>query len=170
MNIVRYRQWPGQASFQNEIRQVFDRLFEGGPFDQAGADDSSVVTSQWVPSVDVREENDRFVLYADLPGIDPQDIEVSMDKGMLTIKGERRSETSSETERFSRVERRYGSFHRRFALPDSADPDGIRASGRHGVLEITIPKRPESAPRRIQVGRVEDQPGQSAIGSGTTSH
>ena len=93
-----------------------------------------------------------------------------MDKGMLTIKGERRSETSSETERFSRVERRYGSFHRRFALPDSADPEGIRASGRHGVLEITIPKRPESAPRRIQVGRVEDQPGQSGIGSGTTSH
>jgi HSP20 family protein len=170
MNIVRYRQWPGQTSIQSEIRQAFDRLFEGGPFDQAGADDSSVVTSQWVPSVDVREEPDRFVLYADLPGIDPQDIEVSMDKGMLTIKGERSSETSSETERFSRVERRYGSFHRRFALPDSADPEGIRASGRHGVLEITIPKRPESAPRRIQVGRVEDQPGQSATGSGTTAH
>jgi HSP20 family protein len=170
MNIVRYRQWPGQTSLQNEIRQAFDRLFEGGPFDQAGADDSSVVTSQWVPSVDVREENDRFVLYADLPGIDPEDIEVSMDKGMLTIKGERSSETSSETERFSRVERRYGSFHRRFALPDSADPEGIRASGRHGVLEITIPKRPESAPRRIQVGRFEDQPGQPASGSGTTSH
>ena len=127
MNIVRYRQWPGQASLQNEIRQAFDRLFEGGPFDQTCADDSSVVTSQWVPSVDVREENDRFVLYADLPGIDPQDIEVSMDKGMLSIKGERSSETSSETERFSRVERRYGSFHRRFALPDSADPEGIRA-------------------------------------------
>ena len=170
MNIVRYRQWPGQTSLQNEIRQAFDRLFEGGTFDQNGADDSSVVTSQWVPSVDVREENDRFVLYADLPGIDPQDIEVSMDKGMLTIKGERRSETSSETERFSRVERRYGSFHRRFALPDSADPEGIRASGRHGVLEITIPKRPESAPRRIQVGRAEEKPGQSVIGSGTTSH
>lgn len=170
MNIVRYRQWPGQTSLQNEIRQAFDRLFEGGSFDQAGADDSSVVTSQWVPSVDVREEPDRFVLYADLPGIDPQDIEVSMDKGMLTIKGERSSETSSETERFSRVERRYGSFHRRFALPDSADPEGIRASGRHGVLEITIPKRPESAPRRIQVGRFEDQPGQPTTGSGTTSH
>ena len=59
----------------------------------------------------------------------------------------------------SRIERRYGSFHRRFALPDSADPDGIRAHGRHGVLEITIPKRPESAPRRIQVGRYEDQDG-----------
>lgn len=155
MNIVRYRQ-PG-ASLQNEMKQMFDRLFEGSFFDQAGSDDSSVVTSQWVPRVDVKEENDRFVLYADLPGIDPNDIEVSMDKGLLTIKGERSSETSEQTDRFSRVERRYGSFHRRFALPDSADPEGIQAHGRNGVLEITIPKRPESAPRRIQVGRYESE-------------
>jgi HSP20 family protein len=80
-----------------------------------------------------------------------------MDKGLLTIRGERSSETSEQTDRFSRIERRYGSFHRRFALPDSADPEGIQARGRHGVLEITIPKRPESAPRRIQVGRYEDE-------------
>ena len=157
MSIVRYRQWPGQASLQNEMKQAFDRLFEGSLFDQTGSDDSSVVTSQWVPRVDVKEENDRFVLYADLPGIDPNDIEVSMDKGLLTIKGERSSETSEQTDRFSRIERRYGSFHRRFALPDSADPEGIQAHGRNGVLEITIPKRPESAPRRIQVGRYEEK-------------
>jgi HSP20 family protein len=154
MNIVRYRQWPGQASLQHDMKQAFDRLFEGF-FDQGDSDDSSVVTSQWVPRVDVKEENDRFVLYADLPGIDPNDIEVSMDKGILSIRGERSSETSSQTERFSRIERQYGSFHRRFALPDSADPDGIQAHGRHGVLEIVIPKRAESAPRRIQVNRGE---------------
>ena len=151
MNIVRYRPWAGN-SVQSELRQAFDRLLEGNLLDQDDADESSVVTSQWVPRVDVKEESDRFVLYADLPGIDPNDIEVSMDKGVLSIKGERRSETSSQTERFSRIERRYGSFHRRFALPDSADPEGISAMGRHGVLEITIPKRPETKPRRIQVG------------------
>lgn len=155
MNIVRYRQWPGQSSLQNEFRQMFERLFEGNVFDQGESDDSSVVTSQWVPRVDIKEENDRFVLFADLPGIDPDDIEVSMDKGILTIKGERKSDTSEQTDRYSRIERRYGSFHRRFALPDSADPDGIQASGRNGVLEITIPKRPETAPRRIQVGRTQ---------------
>lgn len=153
MNIVRYRQWPGQSSLQNEFRQMFERLFEGNLFEQGEGDESSVVTSQWIPRVDVKEESDRFVLYADLPGIDPDDIEVSMDKGILTIKGERSSESSEQTERYSRIERRYGSFHRRFALPDSADPEGIQAHGRNGVLEITIPKRPESAPRRIQVGR-----------------
>ena len=79
-----------------------------------------------------------------------------MDKGILSIKGERSSESATQTSRFSRIERRYGSFHRRFALPDSADPEGIRAHGRNGVLEITIPKRPETAPRRIQVNRRDD--------------
>ncbi len=155
MNIVRYRQWPAQAHMQNEIRKAFDRLFEGNLLDQDESDDSSVVTSQWVPRVDVKEEPGRFVLYADLPGIDPDEIEVSMDKGLLTIKGERRSETTDQTDRYSRIERRYGSFYRRFALPDSADPEGIQAHGRNGVLEITIPKRAEASPRRIQVGRKE---------------
>jgi HSP20 family protein len=147
MSIVRYRQWPGQTALQDEIKQVFDRFF-----DNANIDESAVVTAQWVPRVDIKEEPGRFVIYADLPGIDPKDIEVQMDKGILSIKGERSSESSTETERFSRVERRYGSFHRRFALPDSANADGIAASGRNGVLEITIPKRPETTPRRIQVG------------------
>ena len=147
--LTRYAQLPGQA--QDPMRQLFDRLFEGTLF-PAGNDESSVVTSQWMPLVDIREEGDRFVLYADIPGVDPQDIEVQMDKGLLTIKGERRAESTSESERYSRVERVHGSFHRRFALPDSADPDGISASGHDGVLQVVIPKRPESRPRRIQVG------------------
>jgi len=167
MSIVRYSQWAGnpyaqQTRMQHEIRQAFDRLFEGNLLDQDDSDDSSVVTSQWVPRVDVKEEKDRFVLYADLPGIDPDDIDVSMDKGILTIKGERRSETSDQTDRFSRVERRYGSFYRRFSLPDSADAEGIQAHGRNGVLEITIPKRAEASPRRIQVGRKD----QANLGEG----
>ena len=147
MSIVRYRQQAPHTALQDEITQVFNRFF--GSED---TDASAVVTAQWVPRVDIKEEADRFVIYADLPGIDPQDIDVQMDKGILSIKGERRSESTAETERFSRVERRYGSFHRRFALPDSADAEGISASGRNGVLEIAIPKKPETTPRRIQVG------------------
>ncbi|WP_078757403.1 Hsp20/alpha crystallin family protein [Novilysobacter spongiicola] len=145
-------QWPQQGLRQDPIRQIFDRLFDNQLFQEGSTDDSSVVTSQWIPRVDIKEENDRFVLMADLPGIDPEQIEVSMDKGILTIKGERQSENRTETERYSRIERAHGTFHRRFALPDSADPDGITADGRNGVLEITIPKRPETTPRRIQVG------------------
>jgi HSP20 family protein len=150
--MVRQPQWNGQGLPHDPIKQVFDRLFEGSLFQNESTDESSVVTSQWVPRVDIKEETNRFVIYADLPGVDPQDIEVQMEKSMLTIKGERRSEEKLETESFSRIERRYGSFHRRFALPDSANPDGITASGHNGVLQIVIPKRPETTPRRIQVG------------------
>lgn len=152
--MVRYPQWPSQGLMQDPIKQVFDRLFEGSLFQNESADESSVVTSQWVPRVDIKEETDRFVLYADIPGVDPQEIEVQMEKGTLTIKGERRLEEKMEGETFSRIERRHGSFHRRFALPDSADPEGITASGHNGVLQIIIPKRPETTPRRIQVGSV----------------
>ena len=119
MNIVRYRQWPGQL--QEEIRQVFDRCL------QAGDPDESVAASQWAPRVDIKEEAARFVIYADVPGIDPQQIRVQADKGVLSIRGERRSEGSADSERFSRVERRHGSFHRRFTLPETADPEGVTA-------------------------------------------
>jgi HSP20 family protein len=147
-NLMRHSpQWPVSSAFPEEIRQVFNQFFN----DNDG-DASSVVTSQWAPRVDIKEEADRFVILADLPGIDPADVEVLMDKGILSIKGERSAENREENEKFSRIERRYGSFHRRFALPDSADAEGVTASGSNGVLEVSIPKRPETTPRRIQVG------------------
>lgn len=149
-------QWSGDGSGQDPLRQLVDRIFDGAFTSGTSTDESSVVTSRWTPRVDIKEEPDRFILYADIPGVDPAEIDVQMDKGMLTIKGERRSEEVRESENFSRVERRYGAFHRRFALPDSADPDAISAHGENGVLEISIPKRPETTPRRIQVGQRKD--------------
>ncbi|GIX33522.1 MAG: heat-shock protein [Lysobacterales bacterium] len=146
MSIVRYNPWPSANLLQEEIKNLFDRFFGEEPGDQ-----SNVVTSQWMPRVDIREEKDRFVILADIPGVDPKDIEVSMDKGILSIRGERKAEHTEENGRYTRIERAHGVFYRRFALPDSADADGIKASGRHGVLEIVIPKRPESTPRRIEV-------------------
>jgi HSP20 family protein len=151
MSLMRYQQvWPAQARIHGDLKQIFDRFLDH----RDNADESAVVTSEWVPRVDIKEEADRFVILADLPGVAPEHVEVLMDRGILSIKGERRSEAVDQSERFSRIERRYGSFHRRFALPDTADADGITASGRNGVLEIAIPKRPESTPRRIQVGNV----------------
>jgi HSP20 family protein len=144
MSLIRYQ--PGQRLLQDEIKQVFEKFFNEGD-----GDASSVVTSQWIPRVDIREEADRFVIFADLPGVDPESIDVQMDKGVLSIKGERSTGAAQEGERYSRVERAHGVFFRRFALPDSANPEGITATGRHGVLEIAIPKRPETTPRRIQV-------------------
>jgi HSP20 family protein len=147
-------QWTDGALARDPVRQLFDRLLEGSLLTSRERDESSVVTSQWAPPVDIREEPERFVLFADIPGVDPQDIEVQMDQGLLTIKGERRTEATREGGRYSRVERVHGAFHRRFALPDSADPEGISASGFNGVLQVVIPKRAESKPRRIQVGSV----------------
>lgn len=146
-NIVHYQRPWGMHPLHDELRQAVDRLFP-----QAEGDDaSSVVTSQWTPRVDIHEEPARFVIHADLPGIDPQAVEVLMDKGVLTIKGERAAPTLADGGRASRQERRHGGFHRRFALPDSADAENIAASGDHGVLTIVIPKRAEVQPRRIQV-------------------
>jgi HSP20 family protein len=144
MTLTRYTPW--NAGLQDEIKQVFEKFFG-----EAEADQSNVVTSQWAPRVDIREEEGRFVILADVPGVDPKDIEIHMDKGILTIKGERRSESRQEGQRHSRLERVHGTFHRRFALPDSANAEGISATGKHGVLEISIPKKPETTPRRIQV-------------------
>jgi HSP20 family protein len=145
MSSVQYNPWSNARGLQDEIKQVFDR-FLGDEGDQ-----SNVVTSQWVPRVDIREDGDRFVILADIPGVDPKDIEIHMDKGILTLRGERQSEKKDEGGRYSRVERAHGMFYRRFALPDSANPDGITATGKNGVLQIDIPKKPETTPRRIQV-------------------
>jgi len=146
MNHHRHTGWKHHHNpLQDELQQVFERFFG-----DADADSSSVVTAQWVPRVDIREEAERFVILADLPGVDPAQIEINMDKGILSIKGERKS-GDAEGQRYSRQERAQGVFFRRFALPESANPDGIAATGRNGVLEISIPKRPEASPRRINV-------------------
>jgi len=147
MNHLRNTGWKHNHHnpLQDELQQVFERFFG-----DSDADSSSVVTAQWVPRVDIREEAERFVILADLPGVDPAQIEVNMDKGILSIKGERKPE-EADGKRYSRQERAQGVFFRRFALPESANPDGIGATGRNGVLEISIPKRPEASPRRINV-------------------
>ncbi|HET6914172.1 MAG TPA: Hsp20/alpha crystallin family protein [Rhodanobacteraceae bacterium] len=145
--ITRFRPWAGQHPQHNEFQRMIDRFFA----DYESADQSDVVTSQWAPRVDIREEDKRFVIEADIPGVDPKDIEVHMDKGILSIRGERRSEQAVDEGNYTRVERSRGLFHRRFALPDSADPEGISAKGKHGVLEISIPKRPETTPRKIEI-------------------
>lgn len=146
MSIVQHNPWSGPRGLQEEIRQVFDRFLGEGEGDQ-----SNVVTSQWVPRVDIREDSDRFVILADIPGVDPKDIEIHMEKGILTLRGERSAEKRDEGGRYSRMERAHGTFYRRFALPDSANADGITATGNLGVLRIDIPKKPETTPRRIQV-------------------
>lgn len=143
MNMMRYEPW----SLLDQIRREMDRAM-----DTCTAEGSSVATSDWAPAVDIKEDAESFLIVADIPGVDPKDIEVHMDNGVLTIKGEKESEKKDEREGYKRVERSFGSFYRRFSLPDTADPNGISARSNNGVLEVRIAKQERVQPRKISVG------------------
>jgi HSP20 family protein len=117
-------------------------------FGVVGANSATV---SFIPAVDVREEKDRFVVQADLPGVAPTDIDVTAEKGVLTLRGERKQEKREESAGYERIERVSGSFTRRFALPENAQADAIKARFTHGVLEVSIPKQPEVAAKRVVV-------------------
>ena len=145
MAITRYEPWGWLNQLQSEL--------ERSPI--WGASEGSVATAAWAPAVDIKEEKDKFVLHADLPGVRPDETDVSMEDGVLTIKGEKKSEAITEKDGYKRVERTYGSFHRRFSLPDTANSEEISAKSRNGVLEIIIPKRQSVQPKKIAVTSVE---------------
>ncbi|MGR9100363.1 MAG: Hsp20/alpha crystallin family protein [Gammaproteobacteria bacterium] len=141
MAITRYEPW----SLLNQLQKELER-FQGG---EGG--NGSIATAEWAPAVDIKEEAERFVLQADIPGVKPEDIDVSMEDGVLTIRGEKKTEATVEKEGYKRVERMHGSFYRRFSLPDTADAEAISAKSSNGVLEIVIPKREAVKPKKISV-------------------
>jgi len=138
MTIVRYEPWALLNRFQRHL-------------DRALSESADSANVSWLPRVDIHEEDQRFVVTADLPGVEGKDIEITADEGVLTLKGERRSETKASKNGYERVERAAGTFLRRFTLPESADAEAIKATHTNGVLEVTIPKRPQAQPRRISV-------------------
>lgn len=140
--INHYEPWTWLTQLQNELERSRT---------PAAVDGSTVETAQWAPAVDIKEEKDRFLLQADLPGIKPDDIDITMEKGLLTIKGERNTEANDTGDGYARIERKHGSFYRRFSLPDTTDEAGITAVSNHGVLEISIPKAVEVQPKKIAV-------------------
>jgi HSP20 family protein len=147
MAIARYEPWTVVSQLQNEINRVFGNVNDG---------ESSSATAEWMPAVDVREYLDRFELLVDVPGVDPKQVEITLDNSVLTLAGERRDEQPVDTEgkgqlQQQRSERRLGRFHRRFILPDTVDAEKVTATGRDGVLAILIAKHPKAQPRRISV-------------------
>ncbi len=152
-NIIRYRSHSLLHQL-HRLSQEWDQLFD--PSHQLIEDSSMVETSHWAPAVDIKEELTRFVLFADIPGVDPKDIEISMENGILTIKGERAATRTEQNEGYTRIERSKGSFYRRFALPDTADADKITAEGNHGELIIIIPKKNKATPKKIKVENKKD--------------
>jgi HSP20 family protein len=135
MNLMRYQPW-----------YLFDRRYP--QFEQVPAVTEGTA---WTPSVDVQEEHDRFVLRADVPGVEAKDIEISAQDGLLTIHGVRATKERSDTDGFEHIERFTGEFLRRFNLPESAQADSIKAHYTNGVLEIEIPKQARVEAKRITV-------------------
>ena len=143
MNLVRFEPW--------SIVDLLHRDFDRPTLRRYGRADGRNAVADWVPAIDIIEQKDRFVVRADVPGVVPADIHISMDGRVLSVAGERKAEDRSDVEGVQRVERVSGRFERRFTLPESADADGITAKSAHGILEISIPKQPELQARRITV-------------------
>jgi HSP20 family protein len=130
---------------QDDINRLFGSVNENN---------SSSATAGWIPAVDITEYVDRFELHVDLPGVEPNTVELTLDRGVLTLAGDRTDRGGNghqEAVQFQRSERGQGRFHRRFVLPDTVDGEKVNATGKNGVLTVTIPKQPKALPRRIQI-------------------
>jgi len=137
-------------SFQTlrRLNNVLDEAFGTWPFQQ---DESGAITSAWHPAVDVLDDRDAVKIVAELPGVKPEDVKLSLENSLLTIRGEKKQEAEERTERGHRYERSYGSFERTFMLPSTVDADKISAEYRNGVLTIAVPKAERARPREIPV-------------------
>lgn len=133
-------------SFNNEFQRLFDRFFDN---------DNDIKTTlssfDWVPSVDVVEKEKIYLVKVNLPGVDPKDVDIQAEDGMLTIRGERREEKSEDKNGQRLTESNYGSFFRSFSLPSGVGIDDIKANSKNGVIEIEIPKGKNAMPKKIQI-------------------
>lgn len=144
MNMIRYnnpRYLNPWGLFDRLQRELYSPIAKNNDYE----------SQNWAPAVDIRENDKTYTLLVDIPGVNPKDIDVSMEKGVLAIKGNREKNETVEGENYKRVERSYGSFARYFDLPDSVDADNIEAAANDGVLTVTIPKQESVISRRIEV-------------------
>ena len=145
MNLVRWNPWREMTTLQSRINRLFDEPFF--PTDR----ENNEVMGTWYPVVDMFEENDSFVIKAELPGMDKKDISVDVKDRVLTLKGERKYENEVKEETYYRRERSYGKFQRAFTLPADIDPNEIRADFKDGLLKIEVPKPEAHKPKEITV-------------------
>ncbi len=114
-------------------------------------DEADSMWGTWVPAVNILERENEIEITAEMPGVNPKDVEVTVEEGVLSIKGERRFEEVSQNETYHRIESSYGTFERRFTVPTSVDPNKIEARFKNGIMTLVLPKREESKPRTVKV-------------------
>lgn len=146
MNLITQNKSELARSLNTEFHRLFDRFFN-----RENELNTSLVSFDWTPSVDVVEKGKSYLLKVDLPGVDPKDIDITADNGTLSISGERRQEKTEESNGQRMTETCYGSFYRSFNLPSGVGINDIKANSKNGVIEIEIPKAKSSAPKKIQI-------------------
>jgi HSP20 family protein len=153
MSLVRWNPVRDLATFpsdilgmQKEINRLFDRFFRGGTLDEG-----EFLTSTWMPAVDIVEKDDEFVARVELPGVSKDDVKVTLQDNILTIRGEKKEEKESKDANYHRLERSYGSFQRSFTLPSSVKGDKVGAEYKDGILTISLPKAEEARRKQIEV-------------------
>jgi HSP20 family protein len=137
------------SRLQSEINDFFRAGDDGFP--SIFQDGSSLLVSEWTPRINIKEDQTHYTVVADVPGVDPKDIQVTMAIGVLTIKGERKEEKEETKRNFRRRECFTGSFERSFYLPESADSNNIKAKGKNGVLTVQIAKKETAKPQTIKI-------------------
>ena len=139
----RWEPFRGVSSLQEQLNRAFGDVL------QRGGEESNLTT--WAPAVDIYETEHELVVKADLPEIDPKDLDIRVENNILTIRGERKFEKKVNENNYLRIERAYGSFARSFALANTVDAEAIKAEYQNGVLTLVIPKREEAKPKQIKV-------------------
>ena len=143
MELVRWEPFAGFGNLHSVLNEVFDENFDRSR--------TRPSVAKWHPAVDVLESKDAYLIRAELPGMNREDIKVEVKDGMLVLSGERKSETPAEGVEYRHVERIAASFWRSFSLPETAKQDGIEATYKDGILEIRVPKAEEAKPRQIEI-------------------
>jgi len=131
---------------QREINKMFDNFFRGG-----GQADEATSLSLWTPAVDITEGDNEFIVKVELPGVKKDDVKITLESNILTIKGEKKQDGEEKKQDYHRVERSYGAFQRSFNLPTAVKAEKIDAVYNDGILSISIPKAEEAKPKQIEV-------------------
>jgi HSP20 family protein len=147
MAIVRWEPFRDLLSLQERMNRMFGE-YRGAA---ATADDDWALGGSWAPPVDIYEQGSDIVLKAELPGVDPKDVDIRLENNVLTLRGERKFENEVKKENYHRVERTYGTFSRSFTLPSVVNQTGIKADFKDGMLKVVLPKREEAKPKQIEI-------------------
>jgi HSP20 family protein len=147
------------------LNAMLDQAFRGFPL-EAG-DEGTMLTSAWLPPVDISEDSDALKIVMEVPGVRPEDVQISVESNLLRIRGEKRQEVDENADQMHRFERTYGVFERSFALPSTVDPERIEANYDAGLLSLRLPKSERAKPRQIEVKTSGGNVGSRSISSGT---